>query len=82
MGAVATVSARALIGWRTDFGSFAQCGTNPQRSRSRCRARVSGCSRTTGASRVGAMFQVGSQFGVRFTVWNSARRASAGRKDA
>jgi hypothetical protein len=79
---VASVSARALIGWRTDFGSFAQCGTKPQRSRSRCRARVSGCSRTAGASRVGAMFQVGSQFGVGFTVWSNSRSASAGRKDA
>jgi len=28
------------------------------------------------------MFHVGSQFGVGFTVWNSARSASAGKKEA
>ena len=48
--------------------SFAQRGTSPQRSASRCRAPVSGWQRTTSPSCVGARFQFGARFGVAFAV--------------
>jgi hypothetical protein len=79
---MAAVSARALIGWRVDVMSFAQCGSRPQRSRSRCRSPVGGCTRTTGASRVGAMFHPGAKSGGGVTVPKIRRISPIDRKAA
>lgn len=79
---LATVSARALIGFQADFRSGVKYGTKPQISRSRCRCLVSGCRRTTGAGWVGARFHDGARFGSGLTVPNVQASASAGRKGA
>ena len=78
MGLVATVSARALIGFRAVLTSFTHRGSSPQRSRSRWRSPVSGCRRTTGADCVGATFHDGARLGGTPVVRKSCRIASAG----
>src|ERR1700753_620590 len=79
MGERATLSDRALIGFRAFTPSFVKNGTRPHLATSRRLSLVCGSSRTMGASFVGAMFQVGSRLGSGPVVSKMVARSSAGR---